>query len=160
MRNRTVPGAWWCPLTRISPSSYRARYYDAAGGRFLSEDPIGFFGGINRYAYVHNDSPNWVDNYGTCDCPDPKAINDQISDLEDEMVNNLSLPLKGALKGGVGGFILGCFASLEVGCVEGGVPAAAVGALGGLLEGSAEDIYRNTKIVLKIRKLKHSLCQW
>ena len=29
---------------------YRARYYDPRLGRFLSEDPIGFWGGVNFYA--------------------------------------------------------------------------------------------------------------
>jgi len=31
-------------------SYYRARYYDPAAGRFLSEDPVEFQGGINFYA--------------------------------------------------------------------------------------------------------------
>ena len=35
---------------------YRARYYSPSIGRFISEDPIGFAGGINKYAYV-GDSP-------------------------------------------------------------------------------------------------------
>ena len=37
---------------------YRARYYDPAAGRFISEDPIGFFGGLNKYLVqfrVHRD---------------------------------------------------------------------------------------------------------
>lgn len=34
---------------------YRARWYDAKLGRFISEDPIGFAGGdINLYGYVYN----------------------------------------------------------------------------------------------------------
>ena len=30
---------------------YRARFYDAGLGIFVSEDPIGFKGGLNLYAY-------------------------------------------------------------------------------------------------------------
>jgi RHS repeat-associated protein len=33
---------------------YRARYYDPATGRFISEDPLGFSAGHNFYAYVRN----------------------------------------------------------------------------------------------------------
>jgi RHS repeat-associated protein len=43
---------------------YRARYYDRATGRFLSEDPFGFDSGINFYAYVGNDPTNLVDPSG------------------------------------------------------------------------------------------------
>ncbi|MBI3650999.1 MAG: type IV secretion protein Rhs, partial [Acidobacteria bacterium] len=40
---------------------YRARWYDAQQGRFLSQDPLGFRGGLNLYAYVGNDPVNIVD---------------------------------------------------------------------------------------------------
>ena len=43
---------------------YRARYYDPEIGRFISEDPIGFQGGINFYAYC-NDNP--------INCNDPEG---------------------------------------------------------------------------------------
>jgi hypothetical protein len=43
---------------------YRARYYDPTSGRFLSEDPIGFEGGINLYAYVLNDPLDLIDPSG------------------------------------------------------------------------------------------------
>src|SRR5207249_3313521 len=46
---------------------YRARYYDPAVGRFLSEDPLEFGGGINFYAYVHNSPSNRTDPLGFCD---------------------------------------------------------------------------------------------
>jgi RHS repeat-associated protein len=37
---------------------YRARWYSPETGRFVSEDPIGFEGGINLYAYVENNPVN------------------------------------------------------------------------------------------------------
>jgi RHS repeat-associated protein len=43
---------------------YRARWYDPAQGRFVSEDPIGLEGGINFYAYVANDSVDYTDPLG------------------------------------------------------------------------------------------------
>jgi RHS repeat-associated protein len=43
---------------------YRARYYDPAGGRFLTEDPARFRGGINLYDYVRGNPSNWTDPRG------------------------------------------------------------------------------------------------
>jgi RHS repeat-associated protein len=43
---------------------YRARYYDSSTGRFLSEDPIGWMGGLNYYSYVGNSPINWNDPHG------------------------------------------------------------------------------------------------
>ncbi|MBV9183958.1 MAG: RHS repeat-associated core domain-containing protein [Acidobacteria bacterium] len=43
---------------------YRARYYDSSAGRFLSEDPTGFDGGIDFYPYVLNDPTTLVDPSG------------------------------------------------------------------------------------------------
>ncbi len=47
---------------------YRARYYDPTVGRFISEDPIGFGGGINFYAYVRNDPVILTDPLGRTMC--------------------------------------------------------------------------------------------
>jgi RHS repeat-associated protein len=46
------------------PSYYRARYYDPAVGRFLSEDPIRFDAGPNFFSYTGNDSSNLTDPSG------------------------------------------------------------------------------------------------
>ncbi len=43
---------------------YRARYYDSGTGRFISEDLIGFHGGVNKYAYAFNDSTRYKDPEG------------------------------------------------------------------------------------------------
>ncbi len=43
---------------------YRARYYDPAIGRFLSEDPLGFSDGLNPFIYVGGDPLTSVDPFG------------------------------------------------------------------------------------------------
>ncbi len=43
---------------------YRARYYDPKIARFISQDPIGFWGGVNFYAYVGNNPVKWIDPLG------------------------------------------------------------------------------------------------
>ena len=47
----------------------RARYYEPSGGRFLSEDPIRFKGGVDFYVYVHSNPILLRDPMGLC--PDP-----------------------------------------------------------------------------------------
>lgn len=47
----------------------RFRYYNQSTGRFVSEDPVGFLGGINKYAYVLNRPTNFSDPFGL-DCPE------------------------------------------------------------------------------------------
>ncbi|MBK6780977.1 MAG: RHS repeat-associated core domain-containing protein [Gemmatimonadetes bacterium] len=52
----------------------RARYYDPALGRWISEDPIGIAGGLNVYAYAGNDPVNGRDPSGLdprCDLRKP-----------------------------------------------------------------------------------------
>ena len=46
---------------------YRARYYKASIGRYISEDPIGFNGGVNLYEIVTDDPINNTDPTGE-DC--------------------------------------------------------------------------------------------
>jgi RHS repeat-associated protein len=53
---------------------YRARYYDPNTGRFLSEDPTAFGGGMNFFAYGHNSPTNLVDPYGLKDSASPWQV--------------------------------------------------------------------------------------
>ena len=43
---------------------YRARYYDPNLGRFISEDPVKFEGGLNFYVYTENNPVNRIDPFG------------------------------------------------------------------------------------------------
>jgi RHS repeat-associated protein len=53
---------------------YRARYFDSAAGRFISEDPIRFGGGVDFYPYVDNSPVNAVDPLGLVAGPkNPRA---------------------------------------------------------------------------------------
>jgi RHS repeat-associated protein len=49
---------------------YRARYYDSQTGRFTSEDPVYFYGGLNFFSYVRNNPLVWTDpqGWGTISC--------------------------------------------------------------------------------------------
>ena len=57
-RGYSFTGREWDPETALY--YYRARYYDPSNGRFISEDPIGFSGGVNFYTYVDG-RPDEVD---------------------------------------------------------------------------------------------------
>jgi RHS repeat-associated protein len=48
---------------------YRARYYNPAWGRFVSEDPIGVAGGVNLYGYVGEQPTGAVDPFGFASGP-------------------------------------------------------------------------------------------
>jgi RHS repeat-associated protein len=52
----------WDP--EINLYYYRARYYDPEIGRFISEDPARYDGGVNFYAYVSNAPTNFRDPKG------------------------------------------------------------------------------------------------
>ena len=60
-RTSTPGGA---TIRRRAYTTYRARYYSAAIGRFLQTDPVGYTADINLYAYVGNDPVNMTDPMG------------------------------------------------------------------------------------------------
>ncbi|MGQ0542485.1 MAG: RHS repeat-associated core domain-containing protein [Blastocatellia bacterium] len=99
---------------------YRARWYDASLGRFVSEDPIGLFGGdVNLYGYVGNQPLLYRDPFGLQRCN----------------------PIAGAIVGGLGGGFLGAGAgALAGGAVVGGGSGATVGATGGAVVGGVAGV--------------------
>ncbi len=66
---------------------YRARYYDPKTGRFISEDPIGFAGGINLYRYVGNNPVNFKDPLGLSDMNDLFGLGTSIAGLANNFAN-------------------------------------------------------------------------
>jgi RHS repeat-associated protein len=61
----TFTGREWDPQTGMY--YYRARYYDPAVGRFITEDPMRFRAGVNFFAYVSNNPTNRIDPLGLKD---------------------------------------------------------------------------------------------
>jgi hypothetical protein len=55
---------------------YRARYYNPALQRVISEDPIGLKGGINFYSYVKNSPLRFNDAEGLGGCGPGSGIGD------------------------------------------------------------------------------------
>src|SRR5215471_21318687 len=84
---------------------YRARYYDSRAGRFISEDPANFNGGINFYTYVGGNALRYRDPFGLS----PSSV-------------ALSF-VGGVASGAVGAVVVG---GLAVGAVTLGAPVAAV----------------------------------
>ncbi|MEO6812225.1 MAG: RHS repeat-associated core domain-containing protein, partial [Isosphaeraceae bacterium] len=76
-------------------SYYKARYYDAAPGRFLSEDPLGFGGGdLNLTRYVGNDPANATDPSGK----------EMFSDITIAQALNAGLAAYNAYSGGLNAY--------------------------------------------------------
>jgi RHS repeat-associated protein len=64
-------------------SYYRAKYYEPAAGRFISEDPKRFVASINFYSYVRNDSILRIDPRGLIhQAPDGRLHDDPAGGLE------------------------------------------------------------------------------
>ncbi len=55
----------------VSLQYSRARYYDPKVGRFISEDPLGVAGGINKYAYALHSPAVGTDPLGLRSCAGP-----------------------------------------------------------------------------------------
>ncbi len=82
-------------------SYYSARYYDAAAGRFLGEDPIRFNVGMNFYAYVRNNPTGLIDPSGLAPCLNINAfVNELNSNAGDESTGECAKYVRWALEAG------------------------------------------------------------
>ncbi|MGH8437404.1 MAG: RHS repeat-associated core domain-containing protein, partial [Pseudomonas sp.] len=75
-------------------SHFRNRHYSAEHGRFLQEDPIGFAGGLNLYAYAGNDPASYTDPFGLNPCfthPSPKCIHDSMVAAVEALAQGVNL---------------------------------------------------------------------
>lgn len=81
---------------------YRFRWFDSQQSRFLSEDPIGFRGGLNFYSYVRNNPLRFIDPLGL----QANALTPNV-DLSDPAICATYLASLGAtaglVVGGIGG---------------------------------------------------------
>jgi RHS repeat-associated protein len=68
---------------------YRARYFDAKSGRFLSEDPLGLDAGVNFYAYVRNNPVSASDPFGLKDCPVSSCMQKCLEQIFGEPIPNV-----------------------------------------------------------------------
>jgi RHS repeat-associated protein len=96
---------------------YRARFYDPQIGRFISEDPIGFAGGVNWYAYVKNNPILFRDPLGLQRC--------------NPLVGSIVGGIIGGTIGAVGGAVAGPVIGGAIGGVLGGSVGGTVGLAGG-----------------------------
>ncbi len=127
---------------------YRARYYDASTGRFISKDPIGFAGGYNLYAYVGNNPVKWNDPSGTSGIPGmiiggfAGAVGGYTSGLISGN-GNLTAAVLGGVAGGTVGALVGgidFFASNAAGAAAGSFVGGLVGgATGGALSSAIDN---------------------
>ena len=60
------PGQYYDSETGLHYNYFR--YYNPQTGRYITPDPIGLEGGINLFAYVANNPPNFLDPFGLIEC--------------------------------------------------------------------------------------------
>ncbi len=73
---------------------YRARYYNPNIGRFISEDPLGFKGGINVYSYAENNPITHTDPLGLASCKQPPCKPPNTSDPKPTSTCTIYLPAR------------------------------------------------------------------
>jgi RHS repeat-associated protein len=120
---------------------YRERYYDEMSGRFITEDPIRFFGGENFYRYVSNSAIGFRDSFGLS-----PSSSDSCNKCKNSPMNPASAPQTGGLSiGGTAeaglGRLGGTVATGSLGVANDGAGSTAGTATGGV--GTSAGNYTN-----------------
>jgi RHS repeat-associated protein len=122
----------------------RARYYDPNVGRFFTEDPVHFRGGVNFYRYVWNNPANLGDPFGllpsaSCACKVAAGAlaGGAVGGKFGGWVGGALGGIGGALGGGAGGTFVEPGGGTVVGGVAGAIGGAAVGSRAGTAAGAA-----------------------
>jgi len=139
----------------------RARYYQVASQRFVSEDPSGFNGGLNLYAYVGGNPLRYVDPDGLTPEEAAQWAQSQVGSLGYSWLAPNS-EVQGSFRGNITGGIFAPKCNILVfdGLAAGGVPAGRVnghvpttadwmnGAVSGYRPVQASDALRGDVVVL------------
>jgi RHS repeat-associated protein len=113
---------------------YRGRYYSPTVQRFISEDPLGFRGGIDFYSYVGNNPTNLRDAFGLQQGgagtapvgvnppePGPGEVDQLIEQLEKDLAAESGGAAEGGELGGPAGALAGFDLLLLINDVNGGI---------------------------------------
>jgi RHS repeat-associated protein len=140
--------------------NYRARFYDAGNGRFLSPDPLGLATGENFYTYVGNNPINLIDPLGLASGSAQYWAGSIIGIIGSvAMVGGAGTLQPVAFGVGVGLVALGAYIASDDPCsaAANGSAAAAGAALGGTLGGVAQgalstDTWRGVNAIVNRQK--------
>ncbi len=137
--NLRFPGQYYDRETGLHQNWFRD--YNPGVGRYAQEDPIGFWGGVNRYAYGNSNAILYIDPYGLWAFGDP--IDQRVVNFVAAWGDTLSFNMTRRIREGYGwgaGAVDYCDGSYKKGANFGNLHGMALGFGGG-----AQAIFRGVR---------------